>query len=130
MVNIYYSFPFATEEESLIQLREIKDKLKETSLSSSYYNFLVPSYSATSACVYGDILKLDKSDILLTYIPIPSIGCACELMYFKTKYPFKPIVGINCMSHVWLQEMINYRTNDIDNTVILLKALIEELGDY
>lgn len=69
-----------------------------------------------------DIIGVKNSDILVLFMPEPSVGATCELVYFRLLSDFvsKPVVGYKCMDHIWLDSMLDHRTDDLDTVIEIL----------
>jgi len=122
MYKFYCSFPFKFKKTALKNLSKIENDL---STFSDMFSLYIPKLMDTKYHEYffTDIYKLEKSDALVIFIPEPSIGTVAELSIFKTKFPFKPAIGINCIEHGWLTRLLDYNVN-IDECIEIMKNLI------
>ena len=128
--KIYFSFPFKFETQAKNIINQINELIIKELQGSESWKFLIPE---SLDCLmheyfYGDLKFLDSSDIFLIHLPEASIGASCELAIFKTKFPFKPAIGIKCCKHGWLERLLDYKFDNIESTAKCLSRLIENIN--
>ena len=125
-IKIYFSSGMDTIHE----MKPIAEKLlnKFTNQIEIYFPRNIDCYE--NLYVWTDIKKLIESDILIYYIPKPTIGAASEVALFAYNKPHNISIGYRSINHGWLLELTKYRTNSeeviyeiVDNYLETLKMM-------
>ncbi|WP_457627422.1 hypothetical protein [Persephonella sp.] len=121
---IYFAsgFPFINK------LRvELQDFLMEIPDIKEGYSLIFPEMldnHLQHEYVFTDLYYLGIADILVVYMPEPSIGASMELAYFKTKFPDKPAILYNSIEHGWLEHFADIRVNSREELLSVLKNFL------
>jgi len=116
-VVVYLSAPMVYQEELY------NKAWKEFGDSVDFYRPKYQGKDPPDIAVYSDLKAISKSDVIICYMPEPSIGTTAEITYSFYSFPDKPIIGYRCINHPWLKHFLSSNVTNMKDVKHLIEIL-------